>query len=71
MFDLFATKFGRAGQDTASSLAALALPPSTELESFESEVGFGVFRGGLFSLVVEDQRRVYREWQANQGKREP
>ena len=51
MFDLFATKLGRAGQDTASSLAELALPPSTALESFEREVGFGVFRGGLFSVV--------------------
>lgn len=51
MFEMFEEKFGKAAEGTASSLSALALPPSDDLAAFDREVGFGVFRGGLFSVV--------------------
>ena len=51
MFDLFGEKFGKAVEGTASSMSDLALPPSDDLAAFDREVGFGVFRGGFFSVV--------------------
>ena len=51
MFELFAEKFGTPHEGTSASLVELALPPSADLETFGKEVGFGVFRGGLFSVV--------------------